>query len=92
MLEITKKCIEEYESMEARLADRLGVLYDCIDDLFENKDESVFQVIKELVEYFSYPEKHPSEMKTMLIISKPFKDRELISDSRLKLLEIYDDV
>ena len=47
---------------------------------------------KILIEHFINKESHASELKTLLILSRPFKDNVIMKETRIKLLEKYDEL
>ena len=67
--------------------DRLGKIYD-----FVNKFEKKDRIILTLIQAFKSEVFEVSEIKTILLISKPFKDNDLIRDSRIQLLELYETI
>lgn len=78
-----KNFLESYNK-ESDLVKKLTLMYDLIDDTIY-KDEMVLQ----LIEYFNDAKFHLSEIKTALVISKPFKSNEYINEFREELVETY---
>ena len=72
---------------EKNLIEKLSLIHDFIDSCFE-KDYG-HDILKYFVTAFNSPFFELSELKTLLVISKPFKEHPLIKDSREKLLETY---
>ena len=72
------------------LIEKLTITYDFIDDMFQSSEEEGLMALKYLMEAFAYKDCHLSEIKTILVISKPFKDIEVIRPARERLYEIYE--
>lgn len=70
------------------LISRLGKIHDFIDEQFENTHLG-HRILKTLILGFNDELFHLSEIKTVLVISKPFKEHDLIRDPRAALLETY---
>ena len=70
------------------LVDRLTVLHDFMDEqLTKSKDPQ--KVLKLLLQGFNDRNLHLSEIKTLLVISKPFAQNQSIRDARAEMLETY---
>jgi len=74
---------------EENLVDKLSMTYQFVDEVFEHSKDNAHQVLKELLTTFNDKNFHLSELKTLLVISKPFKEHETIKDARAALLETY---
>ena len=72
------------------LVEKLTITHDFIDDMFQSSEEDGLMALKYLLQAFSYKDYHLSEIKTLLVISKPFKDLEAIKPVRERLFEIYE--
>jgi len=82
-----KEYLKSYNST-TDLVDRLSVTHDFIDDVFKS-DKNKFEVLRILLTAFNFQHFHLSELKTMLVISKPFKEHESIKVERQELLNTY---
>ena len=80
--------LEKYNK-EENLVDKLSMIYQFIDEVFEHSNGNAHQVLKELLTTFNDKNFHLSELKTLLVISKPFKEHKTIKDARAALLETY---
>lgn len=81
---------ERYYMIEDDLVEQLTLTYDLIDEAFEENKEEGFQILRVLLIAFNDKNFHLSELKTLLVISAPFKKLELIKDVRMALLETYE--
>lgn len=72
------------------IIDRLNTLHDFIDDTL--KTENFIYILSCLVKGFNYKKLHLSELKTILIRTKAYKDNSEIKESRLLLLETYNEL
>ncbi len=70
------------------LVGKLEFIHDFVYDLMSNQMNGL-SILKILLVSFCDEKFHLSELKTLLIISKPFKDDELIAHARKLLLETY---
>lgn len=76
-------------NQEENLVDKLSMTYKFVDETFEQSKGNAHQVLKELLITFNDKKFHLSELKTLLVISKPFKEHETIKDARAALLDTY---
>jgi len=81
-----KDYIRGYNS-EDKLLEKLTLTHDFVDTQFEKKPN--FSILRALLIAFNDENFHLSELKTLLVISKPFKTHEIIKHARESLLETY---
>lgn len=74
---------------EDNLVERLLLVHNLIDDSFEENPQNALDDLKYIVQAFNDKELHLSEIKTALILSKPYREVKHIRDYRQKLLETY---
>lgn len=74
---------------EENLVDKLSMTYQFADEIFEHSNGNAHQILKELLLTFNDKKFHLSELKTLLVISKPFKEHETIKEARAALLATY---
>lgn len=74
---------------EKDLIKQLKILYQSVDEIFGSTKYG-FQVLKCLLTAFNFNDFHQSEIKTLLVISAPFKNHELIIEARKALLYTYE--
>lgn len=80
----------EYYSSE-ELVDRLSVVYDFVDKLFEVEPKcDAFNILKSMLRAFNDDKLHLSELKTWLVVSKPFNLNSIIREVRTSLLNTYE--
>ena len=84
---IFKSFIKSYYEKD-NLVDKLTVIHDFVDESFENSRNG-HTILKYLLIAFNDKNFHLSELKTLLIISKPFKEHRDLKDLRKELLETY---
>ena len=72
---------------EKELIKKLGLIYDLVDNADTPKD--IIKIIEFLLSNFNDIDFHLSEIKTVLVISKPFKDNKDIKELREQLVETY---
>lgn len=84
-----KKYINSYYK-ENDLVKKLTITHDFIDAVFK-KPEDGFKILYYLLIAFNNKNFHLSELKTLLVISKPFKDNETLREVRSQLLATYED-
>lgn len=84
---IFKKFLTEYNKTND-LIEKLGLMHDFV---FDNSNDKIklLHLMKYLIIGFSSENFHQSELKTVLVISKAFKDDPFLSKERTKLFEIY---
>lgn len=82
-----KRFIDQYNA-EEEIVEKLTSLHQFIDMSFE-EPETGFEVLKSLMIGFNDRNLHLSELKTLLVISKPFKDVNAIKDVRQTLFDTY---
>lgn len=75
---------------EENLADKLSMTYQFVDEIFEHSNGNAHETLKKLLITFNDKNFHLSELKTLLVISKPFKEHETIKDARAALLATYE--
>ncbi len=78
--------LKEYNN-EKDLLKKLGLIYDLVDNADSPKDR--IKIIEFLLSNFNDIDFHLSEIKTVLVISKPFKDNKEIKELREQLVETY---
>jgi len=76
-------------NQEEDLVDKLSMTYQFVDEIFEHFNGNAHEVLKKLLITFNDKNFHLSELKTLLVISKPFKEHETIKDARSALLATY---
>jgi len=74
---------------EENLVNKLTVLHEFADDIIPGKNKSYLEIFNLLLSAFTNENFHLSELKTLLVITKPFKENEQIKPNRVKLLETY---
>ena len=74
---------------EKNFVNRLSLIYDFIDDVFAKDRDLGFEILQKLLIAYNDKNLHQSELKTLLVISKPFKEHDLIKEVRSLLLETY---
>lgn len=85
------KFIEKYFSFDNFL-EQLMYIYTAKDELLISpQDENIdfLQLFNCLCTAFSDERVHLSEIKSLMIITRPFKDNSIIKKSREKLVEVY---
>ena len=87
LLNIFRDFVSAYNG-EEELIERLGNMHDFIDETFASTGIG-HRILKKLLLGFNNKRFHLSEIKTLLVISKPFKEHELIRQPRHSLLETY---
>lgn len=79
---------EKYNEIED-LVEKLTFIHNFVYDTFKyNLNEGII-LLKNLILNFNDENLHLSEIKTVLVISKPFKNNKEIKKERIKLLETY---
>jgi hypothetical protein len=73
---------------EEDLVKRLTLTHDFVDDSFANSNDGHL-ILFYLLSAFNSVHFHLSELKTLLVISKPFKGHEMITEARQTLLDTY---
>ena len=84
--ELVGKFKTEYNN-EPDLLKKLGLIYDLVDNADTPQDR--LKIIEFLLSNFNDIDFHLSEIKTVLVISKPFKDNEKLKELREALVETY---
>ena len=87
------ECFINSYNKESDFLEQLQMFYDIRNEWI--KKESVDYMLprfKILIEHFINKESHASELKTLLILSRPFKDNVIMKETRIKLLEKYDEL
>lgn len=87
------ECFINSYNKESDFLEQLRMFYDIRNEWI--KKESVDYMLprfKILIEHFINKESHASELKTLLILSRPFKDNVIMKETRIKLLEKYDEL
>lgn len=79
---------DKYNS-ETDLVTKLGFTHDFVDELFENSGLAHL-ALATLLQTFNDKALHLSELKTMLVASKPLKAHPIIQKSRIALLATYE--
>lgn len=79
--------LERYYT-EEDLVKKLSVIHNFMDEAFANSDLG-HEILRNLLLAFNDERFHLSELKTPLVISKPFMDHPLIKEPRQALLETY---
>lgn len=87
-LNVLKNFFNQYYTFED-IVEKLEYLHDFFYDQLKNKIKGI-ELLRDLLVAFNNENFHISELKTLLIISKPFKESELIKDVRISLLETYE--
>lgn len=82
-----KKLFKEYFE-ETDLVKKLGLIHDFVTPLFKNSKE--LTILKYLLVAFDDMNFHLSEMKTILVISKPFENSDMINNERKSLLATFE--
>lgn len=82
-----KQFLNSYNK-ENNLVEKLILLHNFIDEEFEANNDS-HDILMCLLIAFNDKNFHLSELKTLLVISKPFKEHKLIKVARNQLLETY---
>lgn len=82
-----KNFISFYEK-EEDLIEKLTTIHDFVDNVFLKK-ENAHEILKTLLIIFNDLNFKLSEIKTLLVISKPFKNHELIKEVRENLINTY---
>ena len=80
--------LKKYNKEES-LVDKLSMTYQFADAIFEHSNGNTHDILKELLLTFNDKKFHLSELKTLLVISKPFKEHETIKEARAALLATY---
>ena len=73
---------------EKNLIEKLTIIHDFIDSQF-GKSKDSHEILKCLLIAFNDKNFHLSELKTLLVISKPFAEHEMIKNARKALFETY---
>ncbi len=68
-------------------SDKFVQLHDTFRALFEKKD---FKGVNDLMESFNNNESSVGTLKTILVISKSFKNNELIKDTRVQIVTLLE--
>lgn len=79
--------VDGYNQHE-ELVERLTAIHDFVDDAFEKTDRG-HRILRTLLLGLNDIRLHQSEIKTLLVISKPFQDHPEIRVAREALLETY---
>ena len=87
------ECFINSYNKESDFLEQLRMFYD-ISNEWIKKDSVDYMLprFKILIEHFINKESHASELKTLLILSRPFKDNVIMKETRIKLLEKYDEL
>lgn len=86
-LTIIRPFINEYNKI-VDIIKKLEFIHEYTLKVSQDKD-SLLKFLKTLTIGFSSQNFHQSEIKTVLILTKPFKEYQIISKERNKLLEVY---
>lgn len=79
----------ELYNAESDLIAKLMMVHEFIHKYFDKDKDLGFKIVKEFLIYFNDPKFNLSEIKTVLVISKSFKENPLMKEEREKLLETY---
>jgi len=82
-----KNFLKDYNK-EENLIEKLTLTHDFIDNQFRDNPKK-FELLSALLIAFNSDKFHLSEIKTLLVISKPFKEHDLVKQLRTNLLETY---
>jgi len=82
-----KNFLHRYNN-ESGLVERLTIMHDFVDSVLEEKQYHL-EILKALLIAFNDTNFHLSEFKTLLVISKPFKDNQYLKKERASLFETY---
>ena len=88
LVPIFKEFIKAYYKQDD-LIEKLTVLHDFVDSQFKKSKEDGFKFLEKLLSAFNDKNYHLSEIKTLLVISKPFKEKEEFKKLREDLLDTY---
>jgi hypothetical protein len=88
LVPIFKEFITSYYKHED-LVEKLTILHDFVDEQFRLSNDSGFKFLKHLLIAFNDKNYHLSEIKTLLIISKPFKEKTEFKKLRDDLFLTY---
>lgn len=84
-----KEFLKRYNDYKEDL-DKLSEIHDAVDQCFSESKEKGLEFLKNLlIDINKNAFASLSEMKTALVVSKPFKESEEIKDLRHKLHRIY---
>ena len=78
---------KELKKSNMKESDKFVELFDKFKELLDAKD---FKSVKELMESFCKDESHVGELKTILVITKSFKENEVICDTRKKIVALLE--
>jgi hypothetical protein len=76
--------------IKVSLVEKLTFLLSSLDDLISRDKENGLILLKHLLIGFDDNNLHLSELKTLLVFSKPFKQNDAINSARASLLERYE--
>lgn len=76
--------------LKVNLVDKLTFLHSFLDDIIRQDKENGLILLRHLLIGFNDNNLHLSELKTLLVISKPFKQNDIINSTRASLLESYE--
>ena len=75
--------------LEIDIVKRCTMIHDFFDEVCENRKQQIEEILVFLLSAFNSDIYHLSEIKTVLVISKPFRELQSIKNLREKLLETY---
>lgn len=80
--------IQKYNA-EDNLFLKLEMIHESVQNLMAKNPALGFDFLTLLLVFFSIGQRHSSELKTLLVISKPFEDHPLMKNARQELLNVY---
>ncbi|MEP1306095.1 MAG: hypothetical protein ABJK11_05615 [Balneola sp.] len=78
-------------NQENDLVNKLTSIHDFIDESFSKKKKYGFEILSYILKGFNDKNYHLSELKTLLVISKPFINHDKIELARKSLIETYNE-
>lgn len=82
------KFLREYKA-EPDLVEQLGLMYKYTDDAFDVNKSVGFIRVNQLLVHFGHIDSDQNELKTLMLISRRFKNREDTKKNRKKLMAAY---
>lgn len=86
-VKLIRPFLQEYNK-KIDLVEKLELIHIHVFKVSQNKD-LLLKFLKTLAIGFASANFHQSEIKTILILTKSFKDNSVLSEERAKLLDIY---
>lgn len=83
--------LEEYRQCE-NLVDKLDKMYNFIGSKFDEDQRQGCLILRMFLKTFNNKDSHPIEIRTLLHISKPVKEHDIIKESRTYLLKTYNEM